>query len=144
MNILTVVVIQVGSQTITKYLPQQCVEVGEVASKVVRVTVRWDQGDWTCQSMPPQSILDVWDCQFVNHRMQETPPADAQVFLVNMRIMSEHVASLMSISGTGGKYIVEPRSNNGRQPNNTCIKLFGFPASRSNEESLRNKLPRCS
>lgn len=54
--ILTVAVIQVGSQTITRYLPQQCVEVGEVASKVVRVAVRWDQGDWTEFSSRPVKI----------------------------------------------------------------------------------------
>ena len=130
--ILTVAMIQVGSQAIARNLPQQCVEIEEVANKVVRIAVYRDQfpGDWTefaskpvkmlveqapFQHMPPQSILDVWDRQFVNHRMQRTQPGDAQIFMVNLRIVTDQVEPIMSINGSEGKF-AEPRSSNGRQP----------------------------
>ncbi len=130
--ILTVAMYQIGKQTVSRNLPDQCIEIEEVANRVLRILVFRDQqiNDWEefakgpvkmimeqkpfCE-LPSQAVLDVWDRQFVNLRMQKETPVEAKVFMVNMRITKDHAEVVTATSGTSGMFI-EPRSSNGRQP----------------------------
>eukprot|EP00435_Cladocopium_sp_Y103_P016483 s3990_g4.t1 len=130
--IVSTAVLQIGSKPIERNLPAQCLEVKEVANQVVRIQVYKDQfsAAWddfvqkpvkTLTSMPPftdlekSAILDVWDRQFMTMRMTRVPFQEAQLFMVNMRIDSSAIETLMQSNGEDGKYY-ELRNHNGRQP----------------------------
>ena len=130
--ILTVAMLQLGQKTVMRNTPSQWVAIKEVENKVIRVLLFRDQysGQWQeiadkpvksilamepFASLAPHNILDVWDRQFTSLRMSKTPPSDAEVFLVNMRVTADVIQALMGASGNEGLF-VEPRSHNGRQP----------------------------
>ena len=153
--ILTVAVFQVGKQVVTRNLPKQCIEIEEVANQVIRVLVFRDQhqAEWSdftkgpvkalmsqspFNDIPAEAILDVWDRQFVNHRMQRETPNDSKVFMVNMRIVKEHVSVIMTTSGTAGMFI-EPRSSNGRQPDEG-YQVIWLPRKTFSEASVAKQM----
>ena len=130
--ILTVAMLQLGQKTVMRNTPSQWVAIKEVDNKVIRVLQFRDQfqGQWQdiadkpvksimalkpFASLAPHNILDVWDRQFTTLRMSKTTPAEAEVFLVNLRVTSDVIPILMGASGNEGLF-VEPRSHNGRQP----------------------------
>eukprot|EP00435_Cladocopium_sp_Y103_P014515 s729_g3.t1 len=130
--IVSTAVVQIGAKTIERNLPAQCLEVPEVSNQVIRIQIYKDQfpSDWnefvqkpvkTLTSMhpftdlDPNAILDVWDRQFMTLRLTKVPHQEAQLFMVNMRIDTSAIATLMKTNGEEGRYI-ELRNHNGRQP----------------------------
>ena len=153
--ILTVAIFQIGKQVVTRNLPKQCNEIEEVANQVIRVLVFRDQhqAEWSdfvkgpvkalmtqspFNEIPAEAFLDVWDRQFVTHRMQREAPAESKVFMVNIRIVKEHLPAIMSTSGTAGIF-VEPRSNNGRQPDER-YQVIWLPRKTFSEASVAKQM----
>ena len=153
--ILTVAMYQIGKQEVSRNLPQQCVEIEEVENQVLRILVFRDQhcNEWDefvkgpvkmlmnmvpFRDLPPQAILDVWDRQFVNLRMQKESPIDSKVFVVNMRILKEHASDIMNTSGTSGVF-VEPRTSNGRQPDDN-YQVIWLPKKNFSEASVAKQV----
>eukprot|EP00435_Cladocopium_sp_Y103_P038615 s1411_g10.t1 len=140
--IVSTAVLQIGTKTIERNLPKQCLEVHEVSNTVVRVQVYKDQytADWTefvqkpvktltamhpFTELPGNAILDVWDRQFMTMRLSKVPYQEAQLFMVNMRIDASAIETLLRANGEDGKYF-ELRSHNGRQPDDT-YKIVWLP-----------------
>ncbi len=130
--IATMAMLQIGAQTVSRNLPQQCVVIEEVANTVMRVAVYRDQypEEWegfinspvkqllampVLSDLDPNCILDVWDRQFLNLRLSKEVPKDACVFMVNLRIHHDQVKVFQEADAKDGVY-TEPRNNNGRQP----------------------------
>ncbi len=129
--ILQAAILQIGSKQVARNVPTQCLQVQEIDNRVIRIVVYKDQytGDWTefvaqpvrqiMQRQPfadlQQSILDVWDRQFLSIKMTKQQASDAAVFIVNFRVDSKAAEDMLQVSGTDGFYC-EPRSATGRQP----------------------------
>ena len=90
--ILTAALLQVGTKTIARNIPAKCLEVEETPNEVIRIAIFQDQyqGTWsdladkpvkTMLSSSPFAklakgdVLDVWDRQFINEKLQKAPPA---------------------------------------------------------------------
>ena len=67
-----------------------------------------------CQAKDP--ILDVWRRQWVTLQFKPTSMETADIFLVNIRCISDQETSLLGLSGVHGIYI-EPRTLDAREPN---------------------------
>ena len=130
--IATMAMLQIGGQVVSRNMPQQCVEIEEVANEVIRIAIYKDQfkGDWESFASSPvkqilalpslaaldtNGILDVWDRQFLTLRLTKEVPKDASVFMVNLRLHHDQVKVLEAANAHEGLY-VEPRNNTGRQP----------------------------
>ena len=61
-----------------------------------------------------ESIIDVWDRQFLTVHFRKAPAQSAEIFVVSMWIQEKFFADLLELNGEKGCY-VEPRSNDGRQ-----------------------------
>ena len=129
--LVQVAMLQIGSKQVGRNVPSQCLQIQEVANRVVRAMVYKDQypGEWQDFLKHPvrqimqnpifaqhqQEILDVWDRQFLSIRMTKTPQAECAVFVVCIRVQSTVADALCQVSGNEGLYC-EPRSTTGRQP----------------------------
>ena len=63
-------------------------------------------------------VLDVWDRQFLSAKLAKSPPKECEVFSANLRLTTQVTAAILHQSGSGGIY-AEPRSDDGRSPNDT-------------------------
>ena len=129
--ILQAALLQIGSKQVARNVPTQCLQVQEIDNRVIRIVVYKDQytGDWNefiaqpvrqiMQRQPfadlQQSILDVWDRQFLSIKMTKQHASDSAVFIVNFRVDSKAADDMLQVSGTEGFYC-EPRTATGRQP----------------------------
>ena len=133
--IATVAMLQLGSQTVMRNAPSECIQVQETPHVVIRAAVYRDQwpGNWdelakgpvrklmetkAMSSIPTQDILDVWDRQFLAESLRKEEPTAANIFMVNARIQQQHAESLIQQSGTQGCYF-EMRSPDGRHPHDS-------------------------
>ena len=127
--------IQIGSVEISRNEPSQKLKVEEEDTKVVRILAYRDEVESSMQwqdfvaqpvkhiiQMTPelqqgdqQIVLDVWDRQWVNSKLDKVRQTDAQIFIVTIRILSTDLQPLLSKSGQQGLYY-EPRAADGRSP----------------------------
>ena len=130
--IITAALFQLGTRTVSRNFPANCIQVPQVDTQVVRVQVYRDQTphNWEELAARPaktvlehspftdlstNDVLDVWDRQFVNMKMGRQAAAQASIFLCNIRITTTAAKNLFAQSGQNGQYY-EPRSEDGRHP----------------------------
>ena len=130
--IVSIAVLQIGAQQVVRNLPTNCLEVPEVSHQVIRVQIYKDQckAKWEeliqkpvkhLLNMSPftevasSAILDVWDRQYMTARMMKVPVQEAQLFMVNLRVESEAVETILKTNGEDGRFY-ELRRHDGRQP----------------------------
>ena len=133
--IATARLIQLGQVEISRHLPESQLKVDEIPTAVVRIVVYRDEfeEDWQqfiqhpvkrvlqkCPELqttnnPELEILDVWDRQFVNIKLEKNKASEAAVFIVTIRVKGADHKTLLTSTGEGGIYI-EPRSDDGRKP----------------------------
>ena len=130
--LITCALVQLGVKEVSRNIPSQCLAVQEVANTVIKVMVYKDQYGDTWDSfvekpvktllaqapfdqIDPQSILDVWDRQYLNTKLGKTAVKDASLFAVSIRVDASVAEQIVNHSGKDGKYF-EPRNSNGRQP----------------------------
>ena len=125
--------IQLGSVEVCRHFPASQVKVDEVETQVLRAVVYKDEinGSWQDFTQRPvkvvldhlglsgggedDGVIDVWDRQWLSHKMDRQKPQMADMFLVSFRLTGHDEKSLMGKSGDGGVYL-EPRSADGRSP----------------------------
>lgn len=133
--IATARIVQLGCVEISRHLPAQQLKVDEVPTSVIRVLCFRDEfpGEWNdfighpvkfimdnteafmTKTASESTVIDVWDRQFVNHRMERRQPKHADTFLVSIRVTGIQIESVLTKSGQMGLYY-EPRSSDGRSP----------------------------
>eukprot|EP00438_Fugacium_kawagutii_P014883 Skav218191 [mRNA] locus=scaffold4385:54376:81512:+ [translate_table: standard] len=132
--ILGAKLLQLGSTPITRIPPAQAAKIDEVANAVIRIVVFRDEWEYEWQdfiSRPVKSLVDTlswlapadgkspilecWDRQFLTFRLQKSPPSDADLFCVNVRVDSPDMNDILGRSGQRGIY-AEPRTPDGRAP----------------------------
>jgi hypothetical protein len=130
--IVSLAMMQIGAKQVARNLPAQCLEVPEVDNQVIRVQVYKDQANakWDDFIQKPVKnllgahpftevasavILDVWDRQYMTTRMLKVPVSEAQLFMVNLRVETSAIQTILSANGEEGKYF-ELRRSDGRQP----------------------------
>lgn len=84
----------------------------EFTSQPVKQIIQWTP---SLQQQNSQLILDVWDRQWVNLKLDKVRQQDAQIFFVTIRILATDLQPLLSLSGQQGLYF-EPRTADGRSP----------------------------
>ena len=144
-----------GSQTVMRNAPSECIQVQETPHVVIRAAVYRDQwpGSWdelakgpvrklmetkAMSSIPTQDILDVWDRQFLAESLRKEEPTAANIFMVNARIQQQHAESLIQQSGTQGCYF-EMRSPDGRHPHDSQQVIWLPKRSLSQKQQLQFK-----
>ena len=133
--IATARLIQLGQIEISRHLPESQLRVEEVQTSVIRVVVYRDEfeDDWSAFVQHPvkhvlkncaelQStthsdleILDVWDRQFVNMKLEKVKATESSIFIVTIRVKGIEHKALLTSTSVGGMY-VEPRTDDGRKP----------------------------
>ena len=133
--IATARIVQLGCVEISRHLPAQQLKVEEVSTVVIRVLCFRDEfpGEWmefighpvkyimdhtdafSAKAGGESNIIDVWDRQFVNHRMERRQPKFADIFIVSIRATGIATEEVLARSGQMGLYY-EPRSSDGRSP----------------------------
>ena len=127
--------VQLGASIVSRVVPDQALKIDEVHNSVIRVVMFRDEIEkkWehiidkpvkymvsAVKILQPQSdgtssIMDVWDRQWLNEKLERTRPAEASLFMATFRMERGDVADALKGSGTAGCY-VEPRSSDGRTP----------------------------
>lgn len=131
--LVTAALLQLGKKKVLRHTPENCTTVEEIRTLVVRALVYKDQYSdqpWTTfvsspvkhlmnikefRDQPEQTILDVWDRQYLNKHFQRTKPLDADVFVVSIRVTESASDQILAASGVGGIFF-EPRNDSGRSP----------------------------
>ena len=131
--IVTAAVLQLGQQTVQRFVPDTCAKIDEVATSVIRIMAYKDQyrdHDWNnfkdrpvkClmeqpafQMLPKNAVIDVWDRQFVSKSFKKSRAPEAEIFIVTIRVEQQFAPELLEISGKDGIY-TEPRDDAGRNP----------------------------
>ena len=128
-------IVQLGCVEISRHLPMQQLKVDEVPNNVIRVLCFRDElpGEWTdfighpvkyimdntdsfsAQVGNESTVIDVWDRQFVNLRMERRQPKFADTFIVLIRVTGISIEQVLTRSGQHALYY-EPRSQDGRSP----------------------------
>ena len=120
--LITAAMLQIGSQPIQRHRPDTCVKIGEVETQVVRMLVYRDQVkiDWAsfmqgpvraavsleAMSVVPQdSILDIWDQQYVDKFFRKTAPKDVFMFAATLRLQGDAAQRLLDLSGQQGLFV---------------------------------------
>ena len=125
--------IQLGSVEVCRFFPESQVKVVEVETQVLRAVVYRDEtpSSWQEFSQRPvkmvldhlglagggedDGVIDVWDRQWLSHKLDRQKPQQAEVFMVSLRLTGQNEKDLMSKSGEAGIYL-EPRAADGRSP----------------------------
>lgn len=154
--IVDVAIIQLGTKMVSRNVPSQRIEVQQVATRVIRITVYKDQWpkDWQSiingpvktimkdspfsPALTSQEILDVCDRQFLSLKLQKVQPSESDLFSVNLRVHEEIAQQLMKINATEGCY-AEPRSEDGRQPNPAFAAIW-LPGKSAAEAQLAQQM----
>lgn len=128
-------IVQLGCVEISRHLPSNQVKVDEVPTTVIRVlcfrdecAIEWSEfighpvkfimehtDALSARVGTDGNIIDVWDRQFVNHRMERRQPKFSDTFLVSIRTTGIDMEQLLVKSGKNGLYY-EPRTADGRTP----------------------------
>eukprot|EP00435_Cladocopium_sp_Y103_P057637 s101_g19.t3 len=127
--------VQLGSVLVSRTVPERSLKVEEVRTVVLRFAIYKDETEkqWDhiitrpvkhlVNSVPilglkadgTSPIIDLWDRQYLNDRMERVKPESSTTFLTTFRIESCDVDGALKSSGTDGIY-AEPRSADGRSP----------------------------
>ena len=130
--------IQLGESEVSRLIPSNPLSVDEVDTHVIRALVFRDEfgGSWDDFVLHPvkyllehnaeliggsghdSNIVDVWDRQFVSHKLEKLPPRQADLFIVSLRVTNVDIDPLLSKSGQVATYF-EPREDSGRQPHDS-------------------------
>eukprot|EP00438_Fugacium_kawagutii_P003699 Skav209325 [mRNA] locus=scaffold724:316801:339675:- [translate_table: standard] len=124
--------VNLGTLQIARSQPSQKMSVEESETFVLRITAFKDEMDQAWESFiqrPVKTILnelgftggtdretqivDVWDRQWLTHKMGKSQSSSASLFAVNLRLANVSIRQLLSKSGTSGFY-AEPRDESGR------------------------------
>ena len=128
-------------QKVHRATPQSATKIEEVETRVIRALVFQDQTKlkWTdITDKPvrtlfaeseftanPDSIVDVWDRQYVTKQYKRCKPEEAEIFIVTFRVKCPAHEVILDASGQAGKYF-EPRDHTGRSPD-TSYKVIWMP-----------------
>eukprot|EP00435_Cladocopium_sp_Y103_P019722 s375_g4.t1 len=127
--------VQLGSVLVSRITPENSLRVDEVKTTVLRLVVHKDEVEkrWEhilakpvkhlVQSVPilglrpdgTSPILDVWDRQWLNEKMERAKPDLASVFSATFRLETSDIQGALKDPGCEGCY-AEPRSPDGRAP----------------------------
>ena len=134
--LLTAKVIQIGNVEVTRAAPTNPTKVEEVSAVVVKTCtyrdelqhMQWEKfrtrplkylvEDVPCLQPGDQGtspIIDVWDRQWLNDKLERVRPEDATLFCVCFRVERADLSSVLAKQGKVAHY-VEPRSPDGRTP----------------------------
>ena len=133
--IATAKLVQLGSNVVSRHFPQTQLRVEEVPNVAVRVLAFRDEIDidwpsfcahpikYIMNAVPglrgkndsPDSVLDIWDRQFLSLRKERQKTNDAELYIAAFRIADLNLRQVLPCSGQSG-YYVEPRSLDGRTP----------------------------
>ena len=133
--ILTAKMLQLGSDQVRRATPDAQVRVDEVVNQVIRTVsyreemmhIEWKSfvakpvkhviEDVSClQPIDGHSpIIDVWDRQFLNEKLEKVKPSEASLFSACFRVERPNIQQDLSASGQKGHYL-EPRTQDGRAP----------------------------
>eukprot|EP00435_Cladocopium_sp_Y103_P041316 s1356_g11.t1 len=133
--LLSAKLVQLGTSLVSRVQPDQFLKADEVQTTVIRyamyrdeVTKKWealiDKPVKHLVSMIPalgsksdgsSPILDVWDRQWLNQKLERVRPGDAHMFTACFRLEGCDLAAALKDSGNEGCY-AEPRSHDGRSP----------------------------
>lgn len=132
---------QLGQKRVHRATPQSATKIEEVETRVIRALVFQDQTKlkWTdITDKPvrtlfaeseftanPDSIVDVWDRQYVTKQYKRCKPEEAEIFIVTFRVKCPAHEVILDASGQAGKYF-EPRDHTGRSPD-TSYKVIWMP-----------------
>lgn len=125
--------IQLGQADITRSQPQQTMKLEDANTFVLRVVAHRDEleHDWDSFVMHPvrtilndlalvpkdknedSPVVDVWDRQWLSAKLARVPPAQATMYIVNIRLTNLAMQHLLTQSGSKGLYL-EPRDETGR------------------------------
>ena len=130
--LLTARLIQVGSVHVSRVVASQMPKVEEVTNSVIKVMVyqdemqQWDEFQrhpvtWLIQQFPMLAttsadapvVIDCWDGQTLNAKLERTRADRASIYAVSLRIANVNAADVLKQSGHGAVYF-EPRSDDGR------------------------------
>ncbi|CAL1138830.1 unnamed protein product, partial [Cladocopium goreaui] len=124
--------VQLGASLVSRTVPDQALRVDEVHTQVVRVVMFRDEIDkkWDAILDKPvkylvsivkmlqpnpdgtSAIMDVWDMQWLNEKMERTKPADASLFMASFRMeRSDIVDALKESGGRFGLRVKVPRKS---------------------------------
>ena len=122
---------QLGHQKVSRTAPSSAARIEEVETRCIRAMIYQDQTKLKWQDIverpvrtlfaegefqaTPDTIVDVWDRQYVTKNFKKSRPADADMFIVTFRVKSPAHEQILEASGQAGKYY-EPRDNTGRSP----------------------------
>ena len=131
--IVTAALLQLGHQEVIRHKPDTCTRIEETTTSVLRILVYRDlyqEHEWSdfhskpvkCimelesfARMPSHSVIDVWDRQFLGKNFKKVKAAEADIFLVTIRIEQTQASTILNMSGNSGIF-VEPRDDSGRHP----------------------------
>ena len=134
--LLTAKVIQIGNVEVTRAAPANPSQVEEVSAVVIRTCtyrdelshMQWDKfrarpikyivEDLPCLQPHQQGaspIIDVWDRQWLNEKLERTRPEEATLFCVCFRVEITDLQGAMQRPGKVAHYL-EPRNPDGRGP----------------------------
>ena len=131
--LITARIIQIGAIEVCRLTPAQATVVDEVSTEVVRIVVYRDEltdMGWASFCSKPikaivddmpalqkvqgnSPIIDIWDRQWLNDKLERMKPADANMFSACFRLEIADWYDLLQHHGTIAHY-VEPRSYDGR------------------------------
>eukprot|EP00438_Fugacium_kawagutii_P029788 Skav227161 [mRNA] locus=scaffold502:180634:185295:- [translate_table: standard] len=129
--LVTAALYQIGLHPVSRSKGTTSMRIEESELLVIRAQVYKDQTqfDWNTFSQHPvksllsepefsncrDAIHDVWDRQFLTMRYQKSKPAEAELFLVTMRLSKQAAQAVLESNAIQGKYY-EVRTPNGRRP----------------------------
>ncbi len=130
--LLTAALFQLGRKGVGRVIPKERSKVEETPTRVYRLVMYRDQCqmEWdafvskpvkhileheACQSFTTDTIVDVWDRQFLTKQFTRCKPQEASMFMVTIRMQQEGDFQFHDESGVEGIFI-EPRTNCGRKP----------------------------
>jgi len=145
--------IQIGAIPVSRNEPTHKLKVEETPNQVLRLLAFRDcwEGEWTQFTKNPvksilhhlpdlqkqeakeNPILDLWDRQFVNLKLEKASPTYAQLFIVTIRVALTDIRPMLNLSGRNGIFL-EPRTDDGRKPD-PAYRVIWLP--NKDKESLQ-------
>ena len=133
--LLSAKLVQLGNILVSRVVPDHALQIEEVQTTVIRFVMYRDEIDkgWETVIAKPvrflvstvpalqlrpdgtSPIMDVWDRQYLNNKLEKTRPTDATMFMTCIRLETADITETLKASGNHGVY-AEPRSHDGRTP----------------------------
>ena len=145
--------IQLGAATVSRNEPTHKLKIEETHNQVIRLLTFRDswEGEWSSfiknpvksvlhfipelQKLDTQEspIIDLWDRQYVNMKLEKASPSYAQIFIFTIRVAGSDIRALLNRSGRQGIFI-EPKTDDGRKPDQ-AFRVIWLP--NKDKESLQ-------